>query len=129
MPKIALKLTMRAKACNMLSAMDQQGDFCRRVLEWVKSRGLKFNKYKRMVWVTVFSWTGRGHVLEILYRKMSWGLNSMKSMEVRDNLAPKLQNNACEKIVGLVFLPVFVCLTDEGLSHSVSFNNFSIRRV
>lgn len=50
-------------------------------------------------------------------------------MEVRDNLAPKLQNNACEKIVGLVFLPVFVCLTDEGLSHSVSFNNFSIRRV
>lgn len=44
------------------------------------------------------------------------------SMEVRDNLAPKLQTDVREKTGGLFFPAVFVCLTD-GLSPSVSFNN------
>lgn len=45
-------------------------------------------------------------------------------MEVRDKLSAKLQKSACEKIVGLLFPAVFVCLTDEEISHSVSFHNF-----
>lgn len=54
--------------------------------------------------------------------KLKCGANAL--ICARDKLSAKLQKNACEKIVGLLLPAVFVCLTDEEISHSVSFHNF-----
>lgn len=65
MPQIALKVTVRTEELQSTKKVI----FVEEFLNGSKSRNLKFNRYKTVVWAAIFSWADSGYNLEILCRK------------------------------------------------------------